>query len=55
MPVHRVRRARIHEDVADIERQGERIVSVVPDGDRSESVLIFTVYLGQPYETRGAE
>lgn len=53
MPVHRVPRARIHEDVADIEHQGERIIAVIPDGDRASHVLIFTTYVGHPYETRG--
>jgi hypothetical protein len=53
MPVHRVARARIHEDVIDIEHQGERIVAVVPDGDRSTHVLIFTDYIRPAIETRG--
>lgn len=50
MPVHRVPRARVHEDVADIEHQGERIVAVKDDG---EYLLIFTNYVGHGYETRG--
>ncbi len=49
MPVHRVPRARLHEDVADIEHQGERIVCVVDDDTH---VLIFTAYLRPEVETR---
>ena len=33
MPVHRVPRATLHEDLKAIEREGERVLSITPDKD----------------------
>jgi len=40
----------LHEDLRDIERQGERVVSVTDAGDRW---AVFTVYISDRTETRG--
>ena len=51
MPEHRIPRARLHEDLIAIEREGEHVLSVVPDGD------VFVVVTRYPtpdhIETRG--
>ena len=33
MPVHRIPRARLHEDLESIKREHEHVVNIVPDGD----------------------
>ena len=33
MPVHRIPRARLHEDLKSIEREHEHVTSITPDGD----------------------
>lgn len=50
MPIHSVPRARLHQAVSDIESNGERIVSVAPDGP--DFVLVATVTYGQRLELR---
>jgi hypothetical protein len=50
MPIHRIPRATMHEDLHDIERQSEQVVSVAPDGP--DHVLVGTVLLGQRLEQR---
>ena len=49
MPIHRIPRATMHEDVAAIEHDGERITSVTADG---EFVIVATVYAGDPIMQR---
>jgi hypothetical protein len=49
LPYHRIPRARLHEDITAIEREGERIVAVELDGDDAH---VFTGWLGQRLETR---
>jgi len=49
MPVHYVHKAHVHEDVTDIERQGEVIVCVKDAGD---SWAIFTTFERPGIETR---
>jgi len=49
MPVHHVPKHSVHEDVRDIERQGEVIVSVADAGDRW---AIFTSFERPAVETR---
>lgn len=44
MPVHRIPRATMHEDVRSIEREGEQIVSVAADGP--DHVLVATIWFG---------
>ena len=53
MPIHRIPRATMHEDVRELEHDGERIVSVAPDSDPA-FVLIGTRFVGQEVETRPA-
>jgi hypothetical protein len=50
MPIHRISRATMHEDLHAIEREGEQVVSVAGDGP--DHVLIGTVTVGQRLETR---
>jgi len=33
MPVHRIPRARLHEDLQSLEREHEHVMSIVSDGD----------------------
>lgn len=49
MPIHRIPRATMHEDLHTVEREGEQVVSVAPDGP--DHVLVGTVYVGavRPY------
>ena len=54
MPIHRIHRATMHEDVHELEHDGERIVSVSPDTDPA-FVLVGTRYMGEPIETRLAD
>lgn len=49
MPIHRLPRATMHEDVAAIEHDGERIASVTADG---EFVIVATVYAGDTVTQR---
>lgn len=49
MPVHSVPKTTLHEDIRDIERQGEVIVSVVDNGDR---YTVFTMFRDERMETR---
>ena len=53
MPVHRIPRARLHEDITALEREGERVVSVVAS---DAEFVVFTCWLGERdrYETRAA-
>jgi hypothetical protein len=54
VPIHRVPRASLHEDLLEItRRQGERIKSVMPDPFDPERYMVLTDYLG--VETRPAE
>ena len=54
MPIHRIPRARLYEDIVSIEREGERIVQVTLDPDDPTRWLVLTNWLGaEPYETRG--
>lgn len=46
MPIHRVPRARLHEDIVSIEREGERIVQVVLDPDDAGRWLVVTQWIG---------
>lgn len=42
MPIHRILKAHLHEDLLDVERaQGERVVRTVDDG---EYVIVYTEY-----------
>lgn len=52
MPVHRVPKGSVHEDVTKIERESERIVSVSVDGDY---FVIFTEFRHPPIERRVVE
>jgi hypothetical protein len=53
MPIHRVPRARLHEDITAIEREGERVTAIAVDGDH---VIVATCWLGERLERRhGAE
>lgn len=55
MPVHRVPRARLHEDITVIEREHEVIVSTNVDPDDPAFVLVFTRWcIHEPFETRSA-
>ena len=51
MPIHRIKRSTMHEDVHELEQEGERIVSVAPDSDPA-FVLVATCYMGEIIETR---
>jgi hypothetical protein len=54
VPIHRVPRASLHEDLQEItRRQGERIVSVTPDPFDPERYLVLTEFLVM--ETRPVE
>jgi hypothetical protein len=50
MPIHRIPRATMHEDLHSVEREGERVVSVAPDGP--DHVLVGTVMHGWQLEQR---
>lgn len=50
MPEHRVPRETLHEDLRAIFHDGEKVHSIIPDGD--SHYRVFTVYIGQPLETR---
>lgn len=51
MPVHRVPRATLHEDLLDIDRkQCERVMSITPDPDDSTRFIVITEFRG--VETR---
>ena len=50
MPIHRIPRATMHEDLHSIEREGEQVTCVTGDGP--DFVLIGTVTVGQRLETR---
>jgi len=43
MPIHRIPRAHAHEDLLDIQRQGELIATVLTDGD---DFIVFTNFPG---------
>ena len=49
MPIHRIPRVTMHEQVHSIEQCGEQVVSVAPDGP--DYVLVGTVWVGttRPY------
>jgi hypothetical protein len=49
LPYHKIPRARLHEDIVTIEREGERVTSCSLDGDFAH---VFTCYLGERLETR---
>lgn len=49
MPVHRVPRPSLHEDLKAIEREGESILSITPDGD---VFVVVTRFKGDEIETR---
>lgn len=49
MPVHRVPKGTVHEDVTRIEREGERLVAAIPEG---EHYVIFTEFLRPHFESR---
>ena len=51
MPIHRIRRATMHEDVHELEHDGERVVSVTPDTDPAY-LLVVTAHHGDVIETR---
>lgn len=53
MPIHKIPRARLHEDITSIEREGERVVQVMLDPDDPTRWLVFTQWLGADIETRG--
>ncbi len=48
MPVHRVPRARLHEDITSIEREREMIVQVLNVPDDPSVVEVYTRWIGQP-------
>ena len=50
MPIHRIPRATMHEDLHAVERDGEQVVSVAADGP--EFVLVGTITVGQRVEFR---
>lgn len=51
MPVHRIPRVTLHEDLLDIERkQGERVMSITPDAEDSTRFIVITEFRG--VETR---
>jgi hypothetical protein len=52
MPVHKIPRARLHEDVSALERDHEVIVSTEDAGDGC--VWVFTRWCGQTLEVRPA-
>lgn len=52
MPIHRIPRARLYEDLCSIEREGERIVQVVLDPEDDKRWLVVTQWLGSDIETR---
>lgn len=54
MPVHRVPRARLHEDIVAIEREHEIIQSIVPDPDDSSVFIVATRWCGDVIEVRPA-
>ena len=56
MPIHRVPKGRLFEDVTSIEREGEVVVQVMVDPDDDKRFLVVTQWLGvrAPLETRGA-
>jgi hypothetical protein len=49
LPYHRIPRARLHEDIVSVEREGERVTACTLDGDDAH---VFTCYLGEQIETR---
>jgi hypothetical protein len=46
MPFHRIPRARLHEDITAIEREGEIIVTVLPHADDPDHVDVYTRWRG---------
>ena len=50
MPIHRIPRATMHEDLHSVERDGEQVVSVAADGP--EFVLVGTITVGHAIEYR---
>lgn len=51
MPIHRLPRGTMHEDLRAIEHDGEEVVSIAPDLDAS-FVLVATRWARPKYETR---
>jgi hypothetical protein len=49
LPYHRIPRARLHEDITAIEREGERVTACTLEGDHAH---VFTCYVGEQIETR---
>ena len=54
MPTHRIPRARLHEDIVAIEREGERVVQAFLDPDDPARYIVITQWLGADLETRPA-
>ncbi len=54
MPIHRVPRASLHEDLQRIAREGERVVSIVNDADDPDRYIVHTEFPGGVTELRGA-
>jgi hypothetical protein len=52
MPIHRIPRARLHEDIVAIEREGERVVQITLDPDDPKRWVVVTRYVGDDIETR---
>ena len=48
MPYHKVPRARLHEDIRAIEREGEVVTEVGYPPDDPEHVDVFTCWRGSP-------
>lgn len=55
MPEHRIQRGRLHEDLRSLDRDGEEVVSIVPDPDYPDRFLVITRYKGEWTEIRSAD
>ena len=54
MPEYHIPRGRLHEDLRAIERDGEEVVSIVPDPNDPDRFEVVTRYKGDKLETRPA-
>lgn len=53
MPIHHIPRARLHEDLVQLKREHEDVVSITPDPDDDGRYVVVTKYCSD-VETRSA-
>lgn len=55
MPEHHIPRGRLHEDLRSLDRDGEDVVTVMPDPDDDDRFLVVTRYKSNRVEVRPAD